>query len=43
MTKLDQFDRQGATAIAVVMLVISFVLLLAINMLQKWTARYQLR
>jgi sulfate/thiosulfate transport system permease protein len=43
MTKLDQFDRQGATAIAIVMLVISFVLLLAINMLQKWTARYQLR
>jgi sulfate/thiosulfate transport system permease protein len=43
MTKLDQFDRQGATAIAVVMLGLSFVLLLAINMLQKWTARYQQR
>jgi sulfate/thiosulfate transport system permease protein len=43
MTKLDQFDYKGATAIAVVMLVASFVLLLAINMLQKWTARYQQR
>jgi sulfate transport system permease protein len=43
MTKLDQFDRPGATAIAVVMLVFSFVILLSINMLQKWTARYQLR
>jgi sulfate transport system permease protein len=43
VTKLEQYDMKGATAIAVVMLVASFVLLLAINILQKWTARYQLR
>jgi sulfate transport system permease protein len=36
VTKLEQFDYVGATAIAVVMLVVSFVLLLAINALQKW-------
>ena len=34
MTKLEQFDYKGATAIAVVMLVISFVLLLLINYMQ---------
>jgi sulfate transport system permease protein len=38
MTKLEQFDYAGATAIAVVMLVSSFALLLAINLLQ-WAAR----
>jgi sulfate transport system permease protein len=37
VTKLEQYDYQGATAIAVVMLVISFVLLLIINLLQKWS------
>lgn len=36
VTKLEQYDYAGATAIAVVMLVISFVLLLLINGLQKW-------
>ena len=39
ITKLEQYDYAGATAVAVVMLVISFVLLLAINGLQWWTAR----
>ncbi|MGO0063085.1 sulfate ABC transporter permease subunit CysT [Brevibacillus fluminis] len=34
MTKLEQFDYAGATAIAAVMLVISFVMLLVINVLQ---------
>lgn len=34
MTKLEQYDYAGATAIAVVMLVVSFVLLLVINLLQ---------
>ncbi|MED1782375.1 sulfate ABC transporter permease subunit CysT [Brevibacillus fortis] len=34
MTKLEQFDYAGATAIATVMLVISFVMLLIINYLQ---------
>ncbi len=40
ITKLEQYDYQGATAIAVVMLVASFVLLLCINLLQKWSRRY---
>ncbi|MEW5889423.1 MAG: sulfate ABC transporter permease subunit CysT [Pseudomonadota bacterium] len=38
ITKLEQYDYTGATAIAVVMLLISFALLLAINGLQAWTA-----
>ena len=37
ITKLDQYDYAGATAIAVVMLVFSLVLLLPINLLQKWS------
>ncbi len=41
ITKLEQFDYAGATAVAVVMLVISFTLLLAINALQAWTRRRQ--
>ncbi|NTV11649.1 MAG: sulfate ABC transporter permease subunit CysT, partial [Zoogloea sp.] len=36
ITKLEQYDYVGATSIAVVMLVASFVLLLAINGLQWW-------
>ncbi len=36
--KLDQYDYAGATAIATVMLVASFAMLLAINFLQWWTA-----
>jgi sulfate/thiosulfate transport system permease protein len=36
VTKLEQYDYAGATAIAVAMLIVSFVLLLAINLLQKW-------
>jgi sulfate transport system permease protein len=39
ITKLEQYDYTGATAIAVVMLAASFVLLLAINLLQAWTRR----
>jgi sulfate transport system permease protein len=39
ITKLEQFDYPGATAIAAVMLVMSFILLLAINGLQAWTSR----
>jgi sulfate/thiosulfate transport system permease protein len=38
VTKLEQYDYAGATAIAVVMLVVSFVLLLGINLLQKWSS-----
>ena len=40
MQELDMFDYPKATAIAVVMLVVSFVLLLSINVLQWWTNRY---
>lgn len=39
ITKLEQYDYAGATAIASVMLVISFLLLFAINGLQAWTAK----
>ncbi len=36
ITKLEQYDYAGATAIAVVMLVASFLMLLGINLLQAW-------
>ena len=36
VTKLEQYDYAGATAIAVVMLVLSFALMLGINALQNW-------
>ena len=39
ITKLEQYDYAGATAIAVAMLVVSFVLLLVINLLQWWSHR----
>lgn len=39
VTKLEQFDYSGATAIAFVMLLISFVLLLTINLLQGSASR----
>jgi sulfate transport system permease protein len=38
VTKLEQYDYAGATAIAMVMLIVSFGLLLTINLLQ-WAAR----
>lgn len=41
VTKLEQYDYAGATALAVVMLVISFALLLLINGLQAWSSRRQ--
>ena len=37
ITKLEQYDYAGATAVAVVMLLISFALLLTINALQWWS------
>jgi sulfate transport system permease protein len=40
MTKLEQYDYHGATAIAVVLLVASFSTLLLINLLQKWSRRF---
>ena len=39
ITKLEQFDYAGATAVAVVMLAGSFVLLFAVNALQWWMRR----
>lgn len=39
MAKLEQFDYAGATAIAVVMLVASFLLLLGVNVLQRWSSQ----
>jgi sulfate/thiosulfate transport system permease protein len=39
MTKLEQYDTAGATAIACVMLAASFLLLLAVNLLQGFAAR----
>jgi sulfate transport system permease protein len=41
ITKLEQYDYAGATAIAVVMLVVSFILLLTINLLQSWSRKRQ--
>jgi sulfate transport system permease protein len=39
ITKLEQYDYAGATALAVSMLLVSFALLLAINLLQAWSRR----
>lgn len=43
VAKLEQYDYAGATAIALLMLIISFVLLLAINGLQWWSNRREIR
>lgn len=39
VTRLEQYDVAGATAVAVVMLAISFAMLLGINVLQGWNGR----
>jgi sulfate transport system permease protein len=39
VTKLEQYDYAGATAVAFMMLLVSFALLLAINLLQGWSSR----
>ncbi|MET0402358.1 MAG: ABC transporter permease subunit [Cystobacter sp.] len=39
ITRLEQYDYAGATAIAGVMLTVSFALLLAVNLLQRWSHR----
>ena len=39
ITRLEQYDIPGATAIALTMLVVSFLLLLIINLLQRWVRR----
>jgi sulfate/thiosulfate transport system permease protein len=41
ISKLEQYDVGGATAIAVVMLLMSFTMLLVINLLQAWARRRQ--
>jgi sulfate transport system permease protein len=41
MSELDSFHYGEATALAVVMLLISFALLLTINVLQWWSSRFQ--
>jgi len=41
ITKLEQYDYNGATAIAVVMLVAAFIMLLTVNGLQAWTRAKQ--
>ena len=43
ITKLEQYDYAGATAIAVVMLLASFALLLVVNGLQWWSRRHMER
>jgi sulfate/thiosulfate transport system permease protein len=39
--KLEQFDYAGAAAIGVIMLVASFLILLLINMVQRWSRRHE--
>lgn len=41
LVKLEQYDYTGATTIAAMMLIISFLLLLAINGVQWWSARHR--
>lgn len=43
MTRLEQYDYGGATAIATLMLVVSFALLLVINLTQRLARRYEVR
>ena len=43
MTKLEQFDYAGATAIAVVMLLVSFLFLIIINIIQSWSRKHELQ
>ena len=42
MTKLEQFDYAGATAIAIVMMIISFLCLIMINLIQMWSRGHEL-
>jgi sulfate transport system permease protein len=41
MLRLEQYDYTGAIALAVVLLVFSFVLLAIINVLEQWASRFQ--
>lgn len=42
VSKLDQFDYTGATVISMLMLIISFSLLFAINLIQRWIKPHRL-
>ncbi len=39
--RLEEYDYTGAIALAVVLLVFSFVLLIVINLLEQWAAKFQ--
>jgi len=39
--RLEEYDYNGAMALAVVLLIISFILLITINLLERWASRYQ--
>jgi len=43
VTKLEQFDYAGAAAIGVIMLTVSFLILLVINLVQRWSRRHEER
>lgn len=43
MSKLEQYDYVGATAIAVVMLLVSFLFLIMINIIQAWSRKHELQ
>ena len=39
--RLEEYNFEGAMAIAVVLLVFSFALLITINLLERWASRFQ--
>jgi sulfate/thiosulfate transport system permease protein len=39
--RLDEYDFSGAMAMAIVLLLISFAMLITINLLERWASRYQ--
>jgi len=39
--RLEEYDVNGAVALAIVLLIISFVMLISINLLERWASRYQ--
>ena len=41
MMRLEQYDYTGAIALAVVLLIISFILLAVINLLEQWASHFQ--
>lgn len=40
--RLEEFDYSGATAVAIVLLILSLSLLTTVNLLQRWSRRYDL-